>query len=71
MITRGSGASYIVTSVSRVVAATDTVLTVYVDSEIFYPGLVGLLYSNKATPCIVQEASVMGTKESGFVKKLN
>ena len=39
--------------------------TVYIDSEIFYPGLLGLLYSNKATTCIVQEASVMGTEESG------
>ena len=65
MTTRGSGASYIVASVSRVVAATDTVSTVYIDSEIFYPGLLELLYSNKATPCIVQEASVMGTEESG------
>ena len=41
MTARGSGASYIVTSVSRVVAATFTVLTVYIDSDIFYPGLRG------------------------------
>ena len=40
-------------------------LTVYIDSEIFYPGLLGLLYSNKAATCIVQEASVMDTEESG------
>ena len=39
--------------------------TVYIDLEIFYPGLLGLLYNNKATTCIVQEASVMGTEESG------
>ena len=49
----------------QVSAATSTVSTVYIDSEIFYPGLLELLYSNKATPCIVQEASVMGTEESG------
>ena len=65
MTTRGSGAGYIVTSIYKVIAATSTVSTVYIDSEIFYPGLLGLLYSNKATTCIVQEASVMGTEESG------
>ena len=65
MTTRGSGASYIVTSICKVIAATSTVSTVYIDSEIFYPGLLELLYSNKATPCIEQEASVMGTEESG------
>ena len=65
MTTRGSGACYIMTSVCKVIADTSTVSTVYIDSEIFYPGLLGLLYSNKATPCIVQEASVMGTEESG------
>ena len=65
MTTRKSGASYIVTSIWKVIAATSTVSTVYIDSEIFYPGLLGLLYSNKATPCIVKEASVMGTEESG------
>ena len=56
MTTRGSGASYIVTSICKVIAATSTVSTVYIDSEIFYPGLLELLYSNKATSYIVQEA---------------
>ena len=67
MTTRGSGASYIVTSVSRVVAATFTVLTVYIDSNIFYPGLRGLLRVTKLPPhtCTVQEASVMDTEELG------
>ena len=65
MTTRGSGACCIVTSICKVIADTSTVLTVYIDSEIFYPGLLELLYSNKAATCIVQEASVMGTEESG------
>ena len=33
MTTRGSGASYIVTSICKVIAATSTVSTVYIDSE--------------------------------------
>ena len=68
MTARGSGASYIVTSVSRVVAATFTVLTVYIDSNIFYPGLRGLLSRVTKLPthtCTVQEASVMDTEELG------
>ena len=36
MTTRGSGASYIVTSICKVIAATSTVSTVYIDSEIFW-----------------------------------
>ena len=36
MTTLGSGASYIVTSICKVIADTSTELTVYVDSEIFW-----------------------------------
>ena len=60
MTTRGSGAGYIVTSGCKVIAATATVSTVYID---IYSGLRGLLLP--PLTCTVLVASVRGTEESG------